>query len=277
MIATVTHCGKEFASHVKTLRTAKRLSQSDLAARTGITRLAVSAIESNVYLSTVGVALRLAAVLDCPVEALFSLSPPEDLIEGIWVGASTSLQGRAAPLRVKVSAVGKKTIVRPVTGLGEVLAYAVPADGYLVNEGSVRPGESVRVRLSRDRRAIEQEISVAGCDPAIFLAGEHLRRQKDETTVVGWIMGSMAALRVLQRGEVHVAGLHLYDHYAQLFDLYLGPLRATGYDLVVPKAYLTIASDASQSFETFLSRAFRNEIEALGGYDTRDTATHQTL
>ena len=61
----------------------------------------------------------------------------------------------------------------------------------------------VRVNLSRDRQAIEQEISVAGCDPAIFLADEHLRRRKDLTSVVGRAMGSMAAL--------HVAGLYLFD------------------------------------------------------------------
>jgi putative molybdopterin biosynthesis protein len=69
----------------------------------------------------------------------------------------------------------------------------------------------VRVKLSRDRQAIDQAISVAGCDPAILLAGEHMRRRKDQTSLVGWTMGSMAALRALQQGEVHVAGLHLFD------------------------------------------------------------------
>jgi len=54
-------------------------------------------------------------------------------------------------------------------------------------------------------------ISVAGCDPAIFLAGEYLRRQKDQATVVGWPMGNMAALQALQGGEVHIAGLHLFN------------------------------------------------------------------
>ena len=75
-------------------------------------------------------------------------------------------------------------------------------------------GRPARLFVSHFRAietAIQQEISVAGCDPAIFLAGEYLRRHKDETTVVGWPMGSMAALQALQRGEVHIAGLHLFD------------------------------------------------------------------
>ena len=91
------------------------------------------------------------------------------------------------------------------------LSFTVPADGYISDTYGQTSGATVRVKLSRDREAIEQEISVAGCDPAIFLAGEHLRRQKDQTSFVGWPMGSMAALRALQRGEVHVAGLHLFD------------------------------------------------------------------
>jgi len=277
--------------------------------------------------------------------------------------------------------------VRPVSGLGEVLSFTVSADGFLV-EGALPSGRTVRVRLSRDRRAIEQEISVAGCDPAIFLAGEHLRRSKDLTSVVGWSMGSMAALRALQQGEVHVAGLHLFDpssgesnlpflrralkgsgyevvtfatweegflvrsgnpksirsaadlaeptirlvnreegagarllldqrlraegidsaqlrgfdrivssHFevaravaenladvgigirsaAQLFGLDFVALQSARYDLVVPKAYLKSHPSLAHLFDTLVSRPFRSEIEALGGYDTRDTGKHQTL
>jgi molybdate-binding protein len=229
---------------------------------------------------------------------------------------------------------------------------------------------------------------VAGCDPAIFLVGEHLRRHKDRTTVVGWTMGSMAALQALQRGEVHVAGMHLFDpvsgesnvpflrrslkgsgyevvtfatweegflvrpgnpksirtaadlaeptvtlinreegsgarllldqrlrasgvepshvrgydrtaatHFevaraiaqnqadtgigirsaAQLFALDFVPLQAARYDLVVPKAYLKSHPTLAHLFETLASRPFRNEIEALGGYDTSETGKIHTL
>jgi molybdate-binding protein len=117
--------------------------------------------------------------------------------------------------RVKVVKVNGRFFARPVTGLGEVLSYTVAADGFLESSESAKRGRSdtsvVHVRLSRDRESIEQEIAVAGCDPAIFLAGEHLRRRKDQTSVVGWTMGSTAALQALQRGEVHVAGIHLTD------------------------------------------------------------------
>jgi molybdate-binding protein len=244
------------------------------------------------------------------------------------------------------------------------------------------------VKLSRDRQAIEQEISVAGCDPAILLVGAHMRQKKDQTSVVGWTMGSMAALRALQQGEVHVAGVHLFDpttgesnlpflrrtlkgsmyevvtfatweegllvhpgnpksiravsdvgdpavtlvnrelgagarllldqrlraaginsdevkgygtivgsHFevaraiasrqadvgvgirsvAQLFGLDFVPLQSARYDLVVPKVYLKSHPTLAHLFEALVSRPFRNEIEALGGYDISETGKVREL
>jgi molybdate-binding protein/DNA-binding XRE family transcriptional regulator len=378
----------QFSNHLKSIRTKKGLSQVELASRAGVTRQAVSAIESNLYLPTTAVALRLASVLACRVEDLFSLVPSEGFIEGTLAGRLPQVQTPPQSIRVKVSIVGKRTVVRPVTDLGEQLSFAIPADGYITETDSKRSGTTVRVKLSRDRETIQQEISVAGCDPAIFLVGEHMRRQKDQTSVIGWTMGSMAALQALQRGEVHVAGMHLFDpvtgesnmpflrrslkgsgydvvtfatweegflvrrgnpksiriaadlaeplvtlvnretgsgarllldqrlqaaevqpgqvqgydrivssHFevaraiaerqadvgigirsaAQLFDLDFIPLQAARYDLVVPKPYLKSHPTLAHLFETLVSRPFRNEIEALGGYDTSETGKAHVL
>jgi putative molybdopterin biosynthesis protein len=376
-----------FQNRLRDVRVERGLSQGELAAKSGITRQAVSSIESNLYLPTTAVALRLASALACRVEDLFSLAQPNDVIEGTFVGLPPLPDHVSAPARVKVSTVGARTIVRPVTGLGEVLSYTIPADGYLVETVGQRSGVKARVRLSRDRQAIEQEISVAGCDPAIFLAGEHLRRHKQHASVVGWTMGSMAALHALQRGEVHVAGLHLFDplsgesnlpflkralkgaydvvtfatweegflvrsgnpkgirtaadlaepsvtvinreegsgarllldqrlraagldhtqirgyervvlsHFevargiagnqadvgigirsaAHLFGLDFVPLQAARYDLVLPTSYCKSHPTLANLFETLVSRSFRNEIEALGGYDTRETGKLHSL
>lgn len=374
----------QFFNRLKSFRSKTGLSQGQLATRAGITRQAVSAIESNLYLPTTVVALRLASVLECHVEDLFSLVPTENTLEGTLVGHLSQAETTTHPIRVKVSSVGKRTIVRPVTDLGEQLAFAVPADGYITGTDRKSSGNTVRVKLSRDREAIEQEISVAGCDPAIFLVGEHLRRHKDRTTVVGWTMGSMTALQALQRGEVHVAGMHLFDPMtgesnlpflrrslkgsgyevvtfatweegflvrrgnplsirstadlaepmvtlvnreegsgarllldqqlrasgidpaqvrgydrvasthvdvartiaqrqaevgigirsaAQQFNLDFVPLQTARYDLVVPKSYLKSHPTLTHLFETLVSRPFRNEIAALGGYDTSETGT----
>jgi molybdate-binding protein/DNA-binding XRE family transcriptional regulator len=223
----------KFSNNLKLWRTQKGFSQGELAVRAGITRQAVSSIESNLYLPTTAVALHLASVLACRVEDLFSLEKT-DIVVGKLIGHLPQRDVKASPVRVKVSTVSSKTVVRPVTGLGGMLSFTVPADGYAVEAHGQTSGAMVRVKLSRDRQAIEQAISVAGCDPAIFLAGEHMRRRKDQTSVVGWTMGSMAALRALQQGEVHVAGLHLLDPATGESNLPFlrGALKSSNYEVV---------------------------------------------
>lgn len=378
----------QFSNRLKAVRTERGLSQGELANQAGITRQAVSSIESNLYWPATTVALQLASVLACRVEDLFSLIPSEEIIDGTLIGQLPQAETRPQSIRVKVSIVGKRTVVRPVNDLGEELSFAVAADGYISDTHGKLSGTTVRVKLSRDREAIQQQISVAGCDPAIFLAGEYLRRQKDQTTVVGWPMGSMAALQAMQRGEVHVAGLHLFDpitgesnmpflrrslkgsgyevvtfatweegfivrpgnpksirtasdlaapmvtlinreegsgarllldqrlrasgveptqvqgydrivssHFevarviaghqadvgigvrsaAQHFGLDFVPLQTARYDLVVPKSYLQFHPTLTHLFEIIVSRPFRNEIEALGGYDTSETGIVRIL
>lgn len=202
-------------NRLKEIRTARGLSQGELAARADVTRQAISSIEANRYLPTTVVALQLARALNTSVEDLFSLQSAGEVIEARLIDVPGPALSAGALPRVKVVKVNGRYCARPVTGLGEVLSYTVAADGFLESQAASRRGRSdapvVQVRLSRDRQAIEQEIAVAGCDPAIFLAGEHLRRRKDTTSVVGWTMGSTAALQALQRGDVHVAGIHLTD------------------------------------------------------------------
>lgn len=374
-------------------RQARALSRADLAERAGVTRQAVHAIETNQYLPSTAVALRLAEALNCRVEDIFRLIPQEEIVEGELSAAVKVPMALQESVRVKVVRVGSRYIVRPVVDLGEALNYAVPADGLVVHSSQLEAGATqsirhVQVRLLRDRRVIEQEIAIAGCDPSVFLAGDYLRRQKDSCLVVGWNLGSAAAIDALQRGEVHIAGVHVVDalsgesnlpylrrhlkgddylvvtfavweegllvapgnpksirsvddlgrpdirlvnreegagarllldqrlvaagiatgnvagyetharsHFqiartiaeghadvgvgvsaaAQLFGLEFLPLQQARYDLVVPKSHL----NDHPSIETFLnilvSRPFRTEIDALGGYDMSQTGKIHTL
>jgi len=379
-------------NRLRNLRTARGWSQGQLADAAHITRQAVCAIEGNHYLPTTAVALRLAGALHCKVEDLFSLISTGDLIEGDLVRTNPAKRALLSRARVKVAMVGERVVVRPMSALGEVLNVTVPADGLIVDQGPVRRGDKastcVKVRLLRDRRAVEQEIAVAGCDPAIFLAGEYLRRRENGITVVGWSMGSAAAVEAVKEGEVHVAGLHVvdaksgesnlpflrkhlkednftvvtfatweqgwivangnpkgirdvgdlvrkdvrlvnrengagarmlldrkltdagikteqvkgYEHAAMSHfevarliaegraDVGIGvrsaalvlgldfvPLQVERYDLVIPTKLLRANRGLEQLLDTIVSRPFRTEIEALGGYDTSQTGKVQPL
>jgi len=202
-------------------RVASRLSQGDLAAMVGITRQALYAIEKNHYLPGTEVALRLASNLGCTVEELFSFESEEDIIEAELIGSESSNQNSP---RVKIANVGGRVLAKPVSDLGEVLNYTVPADGIQLGRVSTRSrvsrgGSRVYVRLLKPQQDIERQVVVAGCDPAIFLAGEHIRQHGGNASVLGWSMGSLAALHALKRGEVHVAGIHVVDHRSGDFNL----------------------------------------------------------
>lgn len=50
-------------------------TQADLAARTGVTRKTINTVENGVFTPSTVLALRLAQVLETPVETLFWLEP----------------------------------------------------------------------------------------------------------------------------------------------------------------------------------------------------------
>ena len=188
------------------------LSQGELAKQAGLTRQALYAIESNHYLPGTEISLRLAKILGCSVEDLFSYEVGGELVEADLL---ESISGMPFPVRAKVARVGNRLLARPVSKLGEILNYMVAADGLII--GKVQKSSRnelrgrVRLQLLHDRQAIEEEIVIAGCDPAMYLAAEHFRRYRDGVSVVGCTMGSVAAIEALRREEVHVAGLHLVD------------------------------------------------------------------
>ncbi len=197
--------GKPADRRIRDARVRKGLSQAELAAAAGLTRQAVYAIEGGRYQPNVVTALRLARTLDARVEELFGSQPEPTELDGELLGAK---RANPASPRAKVWAVGDRTLVLPVASLGASLNYSTAADGLIL--GPAR-GRRVRVQLLQDERAVRQQVVVAGCDPAIQLVAERLHRHREPASVLGWPMGSTAAVEALKRGEVHVAGLHVLD------------------------------------------------------------------
>ncbi len=199
-------------NRVRAARVERGLSQVELADAAGLTRQAIYSIESNHYLPNVTTALRLARTLDRRVEDLFGLEHAGKLLDGELLGRK---RGRPLTTRAKVWSVGERTLVLPVASLGAGLTYSTPADGLIVGpagrRGRCGGTRWVRVQLLQDERVVRQQVVVAGCDPAIQLVAERLRRHREPASVLGWPMGSTAAVDALKRGEVHVAGLHVVD------------------------------------------------------------------
>ena len=187
------------------------ISQAELAVLVGLTRQAVYAIEANQYLPSTHIALRFARALKCRVEDLFILADHEEIVDAEFISGTTPLD---QPTRVKLSYVGSRILARPMVELGDVLNFVMPADGVIqeqAKKSSRGKGPYVRVQLLNSSEVIKKGILIAGCDPALFLAGEHVRKINTLAGITNWTMGSANALRALQRDEVHMAGLHLVD------------------------------------------------------------------
>jgi len=365
----------EIENHLREKRQARALSQRQLADLAGITRQAVSALEANQYSPATSVALQLARALHCRVEDLFSIKQGGEIIEGELL--SPPPRGDH-PVRAQVMEIGRRVLVRPLHGLGELANLSAMADGLIVESN---PDKSrVSVRLLKDRDVMRRKIVVGGCDPAMFLAAEYIAKH-GQVSLVPCLMGSSLALSALKRGELHAAGIHLaeeasggwelpnlkqivgdmdfivvtFAHWeegfivrqgnpkkirtvvdlakptvrivnretgsgarrlldkqlraggispkrvkgygdevfshldvasrikAGLSDTGIGvqsvaaicgldfvPLQRERYDLVIPKSYYETLNAMQVLLDTMVSKPFRDELQALGGYDTRE-------
>jgi putative molybdopterin biosynthesis protein len=197
-------------NRIRPRRQAAGLSQQELARRCGCTRQAINAIEAGHYVPSTLVALCIARVLGSRVEDLFCLTEAHPQIEAEWLGASAAAGGR---MRVQLARVGERLFARPLTG---AQALFTAADGLASPMAQARrtrtsTGRRVTVDLLIDAEILEHTVVVLGCDPALALLATHLSRRYAGFRL-SWIhSSSLAALRLLGRGEAHAAGTHLWD------------------------------------------------------------------
>jgi molybdopterin molybdotransferase/putative molybdopterin biosynthesis protein len=200
-----------FDNRLRQRRQAAGLSQQVLATRCGLTRQAFNAIETGQYVPSTLSALRLARALGSRIEDLFYLVEEHPSVEAEWMGDPPA--EATSRLRIRLARVGQRLLAHPLTGAKHTFAAA---DGVTVPEAHAprttgTPDRCVTVDVLIDARLPEHTVVIVGCDPAVELLGAHLTRRYPFFRLL-WIQsGSVAALRMLQRGEAHMAGTHLWD------------------------------------------------------------------
>jgi putative molybdopterin biosynthesis protein len=164
----------------------------------GLTRQSYAAIESGASIPSTEVALRLARFLGRGVESLFELTDgTPGTVAARWVGVGKPVGRRARLYRVG----------------GELLAHAI-GEGDVMNrmaDGTVTGYERDRVSVAvLPDRPEPPSLAIVGCDPAIGVVAEALRRAR--SIEITWLQrGSLPALEALAAGAAHVAGVHLRD------------------------------------------------------------------
>src|SRR5579875_459351 len=207
-------------TRLRLARQARGFSQQQLAGMAGVSRQAVSAVESGHSDPSLRVALALARALGMTVEELFG---PGELAQPVPAVPVAPLAGNL--VRVALAPVGDQFVALPLrgdaaAGVGFVPAggLAVPAGGLAVPAGGLvvpddRPavpagGPAVPVRPIGPPRPT---LVVAGCDPALPLLATPLGLLDPPVAFAWWPCGSGEALRLAAAGLVHVAGVHLRD------------------------------------------------------------------
>ncbi len=187
----------DLQSRVREFRLRAGLSQQQLAGLVGLTRQAISSIESGDYVPNTAVAIRLARALGCSVEDLFVT---RDLIWPSSVHLVRPISGSG--VRLTLAKVRGRWVGYPLTAGQEVQEGFVYAGGVL--EGG--PGG---LRLLAPSDELEHTALLLGCDPSLAIVSAHLSRWSRDARLIWLSAPSERALAAVGRGEAHLAGTHL--------------------------------------------------------------------
>ena len=188
-------------TRLRLARQARGLSQQQLAGVAGVTRQAVSAVESGHSDPSLRVALGLARALGMTIEELFGPGHPGDPVLAQPVAAVSGPGSRVA-----LATVGDTFVALPLHADTAARVGFGPAGGMVAGPSSNPAAQNlVPVRPIGPPRPT---VVVAGCDPALPLLETPLALLDPPLAFAWWPCGSGEALRLAAAGLVHAAGVH---------------------------------------------------------------------
>ena len=188
-------------TRVRRARRSRGFSQQQVASRAGISRQAISAIETGITDPSLRVAFALARALDVTVGDLFGPGNPAAPVAATAVGPPGG-----AGARVTLAAMGTGYVALPLRGAAAGRAGFFPASGLADGPG---PGRTRAGRTVRPIGPARPTLVAAGCDPALPLLAAPLALLDPPVGFTWWPCPSQEALGLAAGGLVHVAGAHL--------------------------------------------------------------------
>ncbi len=187
-------------ARLRLARQARGYSQLQMAGMAGVSRQAVSAVESGISDPSLRVAMALARALGLTVEELFGPANP------MPVAAAPVAPLGSKGARVTLAPMGDGYVALPLRG------GTVSRAGFLPAGGLVTGTDRDRSRMSRNVRPVgppRPTLIAAGCDPALPLLEAPLGLLDPPVAFSWWPCPSQEALTLAAAGLVHVAGTHL--------------------------------------------------------------------
>jgi putative molybdopterin biosynthesis protein len=206
--------GEPNGIRLRLARLGRGFSQQQLATMAGVSRQAVSAVESGLSDPSLRVALALSRALGVTVEEMFGPVTPEPRVQARLLAPLE--QGTT---RVSLAQVGGSYVAAPLAGAAATRSGFVPASGLADGLGSETSLSTPPIWPLGPPRPT---LIVAGCDPALPLLEVPLGLLEPAVPLLWWQCASQEALDLAANGLVHAAGSHLRD---QSGDYNIGPAR----------------------------------------------------
>jgi molybdate-binding protein/DNA-binding XRE family transcriptional regulator len=185
----------EILCNLQSYRLRRGWRQEELAEKVQVRRQAIIDLENCKYMPNTLLAMRLSKVLDCSIEDLFAFA--DDPRQEVYMPeADLPDNTRLALGRVRNKLVG--------FAMDTAMPYSLRAADAL-SDGSNS------AQLLTPFHSLEENMLLLGCDPALELLGDHLRRTLSKSQVRCVFASSSRALDALVNGCAHVAASHFHN------------------------------------------------------------------
>lgn len=139
----------------------------------------------------------------------------DDEIEAVSSNRLVSSLKHREYVRVKVGRVEDKYVASPLNRGAASQMSMVRADGLLIipqNSEGVESGETVKIKLIKDRKSIDNTlVSIGSHDVLMDIVADLMANKYENFTLSSTHVGSMGGLMALKRGETIIAPTHLLD------------------------------------------------------------------
>jgi len=165
------------------------------------------------------------------------MEPKRPKIKATMGRRVVSVMGAEDFVRMTIGCIDGKYIANPLTRSAGVTMSMVRADGLLrIPPGHLgyEQGEEAEIELYRPLEQINNTVVVTGShDLSIDVLHSLLRRSDASRFLVSSHVGSMGGILAIQKGEAHVAGVHLFDEASGTYNVPFIEKYLKGKDVVL--------------------------------------------
>jgi molybdate-binding protein/DNA-binding XRE family transcriptional regulator len=186
-----------------------------LAAKVGISRQTVYAIEAGSYVPNTAIILKLARSLDATVEEIFELEPEDQVSATAEAFVLGNIESMSPGQPLRLCSVNGHLVAAP----SEPGRWGLtPSDAVLLSPiHGGKPHPNAKVQTLGYGWKNPARLLIAGCDPSASILANSLQRQGCELVIA--YENSLRSLQLLQEGMVHMAGTHLVEKVTDKTDL----------------------------------------------------------